>query len=119
MSFQNYTYMAEVGLPMEKIEDHAVIEFLFMKGVEPKQILEQSLKVYKNFSPSLAIIYNSVAEIKRGRTSLENDPRQRRRRSSLTTEITAKIQDMILKDHRLTDKRERSYRGSNNQAYFK
>ena len=61
---------------MEKIKYRAVIEFLFLEGVEPKQIHERLLKVYKDSSPSLATVYNWVAEFKRGRASLADDPRQ-------------------------------------------
>lgn len=87
---------------MEKIKYRAVIEFLFLEGVEPKQIHERLLKVLKDSSPSLATVYNWVAEFKRGRTSLEDDPRQGRPKSASTPEIIAKIQDMVLEDRRLT-----------------
>lgn len=89
---------------MEKIKYRAVIEFLFLKGVEPKEIHEQLFEVYKDSSPSLATVYNWVAEFKRGRTSLEDDPRQGRPKSASTPEIIAKIQDMVLEDRRLTER---------------
>lgn len=87
---------------MEKIKYRAVIEFLFLEGVEPKQIHERLLKVYKDSSPSLATVYNWVAEFKRGRTSLEDDPREGRPKSASTTEIVEKIHDMVLEDRRVT-----------------
>ena len=58
--------------------------------------------MYKDSSPSLATVYNWVAEFKRGRTSLEDDPRQGRPKSASTPEMIAKIQDMVLEDRRLT-----------------
>ena len=45
-----------------------------------------------------------VAEFKRGRTSLANDPRQGRPKSASTPKIVAKIQDMILEDSRSTER---------------
>jgi len=59
---------------MEKIKYCAVIEFLFLEGLEPQHIHERMLKVYKDSSPSLRTIYNWVAEFKRGRKSLEDEP---------------------------------------------
>ncbi|KAF7272707.1 hypothetical protein GWI33_014539 [Rhynchophorus ferrugineus] len=38
---------------MEKIEYRAVIKFLFLEGVAPKQIHERLLKVYKDSTPSV------------------------------------------------------------------
>jgi len=87
---------------MEKIKYRAVIEFLFLEGLEPQHIHERMLKVYKDSSPSLRTVYNWVAEFKRGRTSLEDESRQGRPKTASTPEIIAKIQDMVLEDRRLT-----------------
>jgi len=61
------------------------------------------LKVYKDSSPSFRTVYNQVAEFKRGRKSLEDEPRQGRPKTALTPEI-AKIQDMFLEDRQLFKK---------------
>jgi hypothetical protein len=37
-----------------------------------------------------------VAEFKRGRTSLEDDPREERSKSATTPEITEQMHDMVL-----------------------
>ncbi|CAH2100850.1 unnamed protein product [Euphydryas editha] len=43
-----------------------------------------------------------VAEFKRGRTSLEDDPRQGRPKTATTPEIVEKIQDIVLENRRVT-----------------
>jgi len=87
---------------MEKIKYRAVIEFLFLEDLEPQHIHERMLKVYKDSSPSFRTVYNWVAEFKRGRKSLEDEPRQGRPKTATTPEIVAKIQDMLLEDRRLS-----------------
>ena len=89
---------------MEKIEHRAVIKFLFLEGVAPKEIHERMLKVYNDCSPTIRTVERWVAEFKRGRTSIEDDPREGRPKSASTPEIIAKIQDMVLEDRRLTEK---------------
>lgn len=86
---------------MEKIKYRAVIEFLFLEGVEPKIIHERLLKVYKESSPSQATVYNWVAEFKRGRTHLEDDERSGRPKSASTPENITQIQDIIYEDRRV------------------
>lgn len=89
---------------MEKIEYRAVIKFLFLEGVAPKEIHERMLKVYNDCSPTIRTVERWVAEFKRGRTSLEDDPREGRPKSASTPEIIAKIQDMVLENRRLTER---------------
>ena len=89
---------------MEKIEHRAVIKFLFLEGVAPKEIHERMLKVYNDCSPTIRTVERWVAEFKRGRTSIEDDPREGRPKSASTPEIIAKIQDMVLEDRRLTER---------------
>ena len=89
---------------MGKIEYRAVIKFLFLEGVAPKEIHERMLKVYDDCSPTIRTVERWVAEFKRGRTSLEDDPREGRSKSASTPETIAKIQDMVLEDRRLTER---------------
>ena len=80
-----------------------MIKFLFLEGVAPKKIHERMLKVYNDFSPKIRTVERWVAEFKRGRTSLQDGPREGRPKSASTPEIIAKIQDMVLEDRRLTE----------------
>ena len=52
-------------------------------------------------APSLSTVKKWTAEFKRGRVSLEDDPRSGRPKTASTPEIIAKIHDMILNDRRL------------------
>lgn len=62
-----------------------MVTFLFLEGVAPKQIHERLLKVYKDSLLSIWI-ERWAAEFKRGRTSLENDPRDERVKTATTLE---------------------------------
>ena len=62
------------------------------------------LKVYNDCSPIIRTVERWVPEFKRGRTSLQKDPREVRPKSASTPEIMAKIQDMVLEDRRLTER---------------
>ena len=53
------------------------------------------LKVYNDCSPTIRRVERWVAEFKRGRTSLKDDPREGRPKSASTPETIAKIQDLI------------------------
>jgi histone-lysine N-methyltransferase SETMAR len=96
---------------MDKIEYRAVIKFFVKEGLTPNEIHSKFIKVYGDSSPSFSIINPSnaglnpnchflalleahhilhvsgvkvnkwAAEFKRGRTSLEDDPREGRPKS--------------------------------------
>ena len=89
---------------MEKNKYRAVIEFLFLEGLKAKEIYERMLKVYKDSSPSISTVERWVAEFKRGRTSLEDDPRPGRPKTATTPEIVEKIQDIVLENRRVTER---------------
>ena len=55
---------------MEKIEYRAVIRFFVSKGFKAKEIYEQLLEVYKEFSPSKRTVKFWAGEFKRSRTRL-------------------------------------------------
>jgi histone-lysine N-methyltransferase SETMAR len=52
-------------------------------------------------SPSFSTIKKWAAEFKRGRTSLEDDPREGRPKSAATPEIIEQVHDMQLDDRRM------------------
>jgi len=72
-----------LSLKMDKIEYRAVIKFFVKEGLTPSEIHSKFIKVCGDSSPSFSTIKKWVAEFKRGRTSLEDDPREGRPNFSL------------------------------------
>lgn len=87
---------------MEKIEQRAVIKYLFKKKLTPKEIHEDMSTTLGESVPSYTTVKKWVAEFKRGRESIEDDPRSGRPMTSTTEENIGKICDLILTDRRLT-----------------
>jgi len=90
-----------VSLKMDKIAYRAVIKFFVKEGLTPNEIYLKFIKVYGDSSPSFSTIKEWAAEFKRGRTSLEDDPREGRSKSVTTPEIIEQVQDMLLDDRRM------------------
>jgi transposase len=59
------------------------------------------IEVYGDSSPSFSAIKKWAAEFKRGRTSLEGDPREGRPKSAITPEIIEQMHDTVLDDRRM------------------
>jgi histone-lysine N-methyltransferase SETMAR len=70
------TGVLSVSIKMDKIEYRAVIKFFVKEGLTPNEIHSKSIKVYGDSPPSFSTIKKWAAEFKRGRTSLEDDPRK-------------------------------------------
>jgi transposase len=85
---------------MDKIEYRAVIKFFVKEGLTPNEIHSKFTKVYGNSSPSFSTIKKWAAEFKRGRTGLEDDPREGRPNSA-NPEIIEQVYDMLLDDRRM------------------
>ncbi len=58
-----------------KMEHRAVIKFLTLEGVIPKEINDRMVTVYGEESPSSATVKRWALEFKRGRQSLTDNPR--------------------------------------------
>ena len=86
---------------MDKFEHRAVIKYLQKKGLTPKQIHEDMQETLGTSAASYAMIKKWVAEFKRGRESIEDDPRNGRPATSTSQENVNKICDMIIEDRRL------------------
>ena len=76
-----------VSLKMDEIEYREVIKFFVKEGLTPNAIHSKFIKVYGESSPSFPTIKKWAAEFKRGRASLEDDPREGRTKSATTPEI--------------------------------
>lgn len=89
---------------MDKIEQRAVIKYLFKKGLTPKNIHNDMTETLGESAPSYTTVKKWVAEFKRGRESIEDDPRSGRPTTSTTPENIHKVCDLILENRRLTIK---------------
>jgi len=85
---------------MDKIEYRAVIKLCENDGLTPNEIHSKFIKAYGDSSPSFSTITKWAAEFKRGRTSLEDDPREGRPKRA-TPEIFEQVHDMVLDDRRM------------------
>jgi hypothetical protein len=120
-----------VSFKIDEIEYRAVIKFIIKEGLKPKEIHSKFINVYGDSCPSFSTIKKWAAEfnplnaelnpicpllalfgahhilhvsrirVKRGRTSLELDPREGRPKSATTPEITAQMHDMLLDDRQM------------------
>jgi len=90
-----------VSLKMDKIEYRAVITFFVKEGLTPNEIHSKFIKVYGDASSSFSTTKKWAADFKRGRTSLEDDPREGRPKSATTPEIFEQVHDMLLDDRRM------------------
>jgi histone-lysine N-methyltransferase SETMAR len=83
------------------VEIRAVIKFLTMENNNPKQIHERLMNVYGDSAPAYSTIAKWVAEFKRGRQSLEDDPRSGRPSEAVTPEVSQMVEDLVLTDRRI------------------
>ena len=59
---------------MEKLEIRGVIKYLHKKGLSGPEIHNDMVNVLGESDPSYATVKNWVAQCKRGRTSIEDEP---------------------------------------------
>ena len=57
------------------IEYRAVIKFFVLEGLSATEIHTKMVKVLKESAPSFPTVHRWVLEFKRGRTSVEDEPR--------------------------------------------
>ena len=85
-----------------KIKFRAVIEFLTLENNAPSDIYDRMVKIYQDQCPSYATIKRWSAEFRRGRKSLEDDPRSGRPVTSTTSETIEAVENIVAEDRRVT-----------------
>jgi histone-lysine N-methyltransferase SETMAR len=83
---------------MEKLEIRAVIKFFSKKGLNSREITAKFEAVLGHASPGYSTVAKWTAEFKRGRESLEDDPRSGRPTSSSTEDMATAVQRIIMRD---------------------
>lgn len=79
---------------MDKIAHRAVIRYLFINGLSPKDIVS----TVRDITPSYSVVKTWAVEFKRGRKGLEGDPPEGRPPIVTTQENINKIHDMSMAD---------------------
>jgi histone-lysine N-methyltransferase SETMAR len=90
-----------VFLKVDTNEYRAVIKFFVKEGLTPNEIHSKFINVYRDSSFPFSTIKNWAAEFKRGRISLEDDPREGRPKSATTSEIIEQVHNTVLYDRRM------------------
>lgn len=94
---------------MDNLRHRAVIQFLTLEGKKPKEIFERMGNVYGTSAPSYTTVKKWAAEFKRGRQSLDDDPRAGRPVDVTTDEMCQAVERIVLENRRvkITDIAER------------
>lgn len=85
-----------------RLRNRAVIEFLVLKGKLPAEILAEMVEVYGHTAPSKSTVYNWVAELKRGRETIKDEPRSGRLPTANTEENILAVEKLIIADRHIT-----------------
>ncbi|KAF7252037.1 Low-density lipoprotein receptor class A domain-containing protein 3 [Varanus komodoensis] len=86
---------------LKKIEHCAVIKFLTKQGKSQKIIHKEMVAIYQDSAPSLSTVQKWSSEFKRGRESIEDDPRSGGPVTATMKENVKKIEKLVLEDARI------------------
>ena len=81
----------------QNIEFRAVIKFLTKEGAKAKEIYRRMANVYGDSSPKYSTVAKWSAEFKRGRDSLEDDPRPSRPADVFSQETIDRVERLVLR----------------------
>ena len=87
---------------MDKIWHRGVIKYLQKKGLTPKDIHADMAATLGDDASALSTVQKWATEFKRGRESLEDDPRSGRPATATTQENIDHVHHMVMDDRRLT-----------------
>ena len=87
---------------MDKIWHRGVIKYLQKKGLTPKDIHADMVATLGDDAPALSTTQKWAAEFKRGRQSLEDDPRSGCPATATSEENIDRVHLMVMDDRRLT-----------------
>lgn len=87
---------------MSNLEQRAVIKFLTLEGVVYTEIHDRLKNIYTDSAPHRTTVCRWANEFKRGRQSIEDDPRSGRPATSQNEENIDKIEKIVMEDRRIT-----------------
>ena len=85
---------------IEKIEYRAVIKFLYLEKESATNIAQRLRVVYGDKAPAYSTVAKWVAEFKRGRLSVEDDPRCGAPSVATSEEMCQKVEVIVMRDRR-------------------
>ena len=85
----------------QNIEFRAVIKFLTKEGENAKEIHRRMAAVFGDSSPQYSTVAKWSSEFKRGRISLEDDPRSGRPADVIKQEMIDRVERLVLNDRRI------------------
>ncbi|GFN78594.1 histone-lysine N-methyltransferase SETMAR [Plakobranchus ocellatus] len=84
-----------------KLEVRAVVRFLFSKGTKPSEIRKQLAETYGEGAMSRSRVYQWCTWFGEGRTSLGDEPKSGRPKTSTNEENTTRVDELIRFDRRM------------------
>ena len=87
---------------MDNIWHRGVIKYLQKRGLTPKEIHAAMADTFGDNAPGLSTMQKWAVEFKRGRKSLEDDPRSGRPATATTPEVIDCVHQIVMGDRRLT-----------------
>lgn len=94
-----------MSLPLEnvtKLEYRSAIRFCVLLGQSNQEILTNLATAYRDKCPSKSTILFWVAEFKRGRQSVEDEPREGRPATATNDTVKEKLEKLVMEDRRTT-----------------
>ena len=102
----------------QNIEFRAVIKFLTKEGAKTKEIHRRTADVYGDSSPKYSTVAEWSAEFKRGRDSLEDDPRPDRPADVISQEMIDRVERLVLNNRRIKNAELASECGISNGSVY-
>ena len=84
-----------------KVEYRGVIQYLYLQGKTGQEIHFELTNVYRSSAPSYAQVKFWVGELKRSRTSLEEETRSGRPSDATNEEMCNRVRDLVYSDRRI------------------
>src|SRR5215470_8229706 len=83
-------------------EQRVIIRFLHLRGMKPIEIHRQLSETCNDGVMDVKNLRSWVRQFREGRTSCENNPKEPRPRTSRSEDMIARVEQMVMEDHRLS-----------------
>ena len=84
------------------VEQRIIIKFLTKEGCKPSEICSRLKRQYGEKTLSNVSVYKWSSAFKKGRETVENEPHERRPRTSITGENSDRVDALIRENRRIT-----------------